>query len=126
MAIIPQLKLFGWDEIEQFGDLERLRLVLNHMPDEELMVLLEKERGKGRNDYPVRAMWNSILAGIVFQHGSIESLRRELSRNGQLRDLCGFICDGRRDIDADYGKKEYRGTREDGTLWEKIVQWFGG
>ncbi|MEN0648836.1 transposase [Caldifermentibacillus hisashii] len=33
--------------------------------------------------------------------------------------------DGRRDLDADYGKKVYRGTREDGTRWEKIVKWFG-
>ena len=85
MAIIPQKRLFGWEEIEELGDLERLRLVLEHMPDEELMRILERERGRGRNRYPVRAVWNSILAGIVFQHESVESLRRELSRNGQLR-----------------------------------------
>ncbi|MCG4627925.1 transposase, partial [Anaerostipes hadrus] len=30
------------------------------------------------------------MAGIVFQHESIEKLRRELSRNGQLREMCGF------------------------------------
>ncbi len=54
------------------------------------MRVLEQERGKGRDDYPVRAMWNSLLAGIVFQHPTIESLRRELARNGQLRELCGF------------------------------------
>jgi hypothetical protein len=35
-------------------------------------------------------MWNSILAGVVFQHPSIESLRRELARNGMLVELCGF------------------------------------
>ena len=35
-------------------------------------------------------MWNSILAGIVYEHTSIESLRRELSRNAQLREMCGF------------------------------------
>jgi hypothetical protein len=35
-------------------------------------------------------MWNSLLAGIVFGHASIESLRRELARNAQLRLLCGF------------------------------------
>jgi len=29
---------------------------------------------------------NSILAGIVYEHPSIESLRRELSRNAQLRE----------------------------------------
>jgi len=51
-------------------------LVLEYLPDEALMVQLEKSRGHGRDDYPVRAMWNSMLAGIVFQHPSIESLRR--------------------------------------------------
>jgi hypothetical protein len=33
--------------------------------------------------------------------------------------------DGRRDLDADWGKKEYRGTNEDGTAWSKTVKWFG-
>jgi hypothetical protein len=85
MAIIPQQTFLVWDEIEKLGDLERLKLVLEYMPDEELMQELEKERGNGRDDYPIRAMWNSILAGVVYQHPSVESLRRELSRNGQLR-----------------------------------------
>lgn len=52
--------------------------------------MLERRRGRGRNDYPLRAMWNSLVAGIVFQHGSVASLRRELQRNGQLRQECGF------------------------------------
>jgi transposase len=190
MAIIPQQTLFVWSEIESLGDLERLRLVLEYMPDEDLMQALEKERGKGRDDFPVRAMWNSILAGVVYQHPSIESLRRELSRNGQLRFMCGFHNekipnayvysrffnkllkkeemvnaifdrlvnmledllpeygknlaidgkaisslskrenkkskkDGRRDLDANWGIKEYKGVREDGTSWSKIVKWFG-
>jgi len=193
MAIIPQDSLFEWHEIEELGDLERLHLVLEYMPDEELMRILERERGNGRDDYPVRAMWNSILAGIVYQHESIESLRRELGRNGQLRWVCGFRKgevapswvysrflkklfekaeevdaifdelvdeikevlpdfgrylaidgkaiethakpkkrtdrnmepDGRRDIDADFGKKVYRIEGEDGTMWEKVVRWFG-
>ncbi len=138
----------------------------------------------------MRAMWNSVLAGIVFQHDSVEKLRRELGRNGQLRAMCGFkgqavppawvytrflkkllkctekideifenlikqiqelvpdlgkhlavdskavssfakqknrnqVPDGRRDTDADYGKKEYRGQNKDGSFWEKIVKWFG-
>ncbi len=191
MAIIPQQTLFVWTDIEKLGDLERLQLVLEYMPDEELMNTLEQERGKGRDDYPIRAMWNSILAGVVFQHISVESLRRELSRNGQLRFMCGFRRkdevpeayvysrffkklfekeemingifdhlvneleellpgfgknlaidgkaiaslstgenkkkkeDGRRDLDADWAKKEYKGVREDGTPWSKIVKWFG-
>lgn len=196
MAIIAQKSLFGWEEIEDLGDLERLRLVIEHMPDEELMAALEARRGRGRDDYPVRAVWNSILAGVVFQHPSIESLRRELARNAQLRELCGFEArlgaaavpspsaysrflrqllrrgelieamfddlvealaellsglgetlaidgkaiptharprkmgqerepDGRRDTDADFGKKEYSGVREDGTAWERAKSWFG-
>jgi hypothetical protein len=189
MAIIPQMKLFDWTEIQELGDLERLRLVLEYMPDEDLMVTLERKRGKGRDDYPIRAMWNSVLAGIVFQHDNIEKLRRELSRNGQLREMCGFIgkvpppwvytrflqnllqqesliddmfektvtqltkllpgflkhlamdskaipsfakhrnknevADGRRDTDADYGKKKYKGMHAGGTPWEKMVKWFG-
>ncbi|MEW6229001.1 MAG: hypothetical protein AB1700_13085 [Bacillota bacterium] len=40
MAIIPQRRLLGWNEIDELGDLERLRLVLEYMPDEELMVTL--------------------------------------------------------------------------------------
>ncbi len=90
MAILTQPFLFTWEEIDELGDLERLQLVLNHLPDEKLMAVLEAKRGKGRDDYPVRATWNSILAGIVFQHESVESLRRELQRNGQLRGICGF------------------------------------
>ncbi len=88
MAIIAQKSL--WEAIEELGDLERFLLVLKTLPDEPLMRTLERERGKGRNDYPVRAQWNSILAGVVFGHESIESLRRELARNAQLRHLCGF------------------------------------
>ena len=189
MAILSQLKLFDWHDMQPLGDLERLRLVLEYMPDEELMRVLHRLRAKGRNDYPVRAMWNSVLAGIVFQHDNVEKLRRELMRNGQLREMCGFdgfvpppwaytrfllnlfkqaplieaifdklvqqlrealpgfgehlamdskaiasfakhknkndTEDGRRDMDADYGRKEYRGVHKDGRAWEKIVQWFG-
>jgi len=191
MAIIPQQTFFVWNEIEKLGDLERLLLVLEHMPDEELMRKLEKERGNGRDDYPVRAMWNSILAGVVFEHESTESLIRELSRNGQLRFMCGFKSnkdvpqsyvysrffkklfkeekmineifnklvdeleillpefgkdlaidgkaisslargenkkkkeDGRRDLDANWGVKTYKGKNKDGTAWSKVVKWFG-
>lgn len=188
MAILAQIELFSWEQVEELGDLDRLRLVLQYMPDEKLVSKLEKARGNGRNDYPVRGLWNSLLAGVVFQHLSVESLRRELGRNGQLRSLCGLggvppawvytrffkalfeyeaeidamfdklvaelaevlpgfgqglaldskaissfaktksaneNADGRRDVDANFGRKSYRGKRKDGTAWERIVKWFG-
>jgi hypothetical protein len=138
-------------------------------------------------------MWNSVLAGLVFEHVSIESLRRELSRNAQLREMCGFEpeaginavpsksaynrfisslvahehlvrgifdClvkelmiifpefganlagdgkaiqslgkpskkndgDKRREEDADWGIKTYRGVDKEGKAWEKVKSWFG-
>ncbi|MDQ0286851.1 hypothetical protein J2Z49_001968 [Desulfofundulus luciae] len=56
MAIIPQQRLFGWREIDELGDLERLVLVLEYLPDEELMQKLERERGHDRNDYPAQGL----------------------------------------------------------------------
>ena len=60
--------------------------------------MLESHRGCGRNDFPIRPMWNSFVAGVVFTHNSVASLRRELRRNGQLRDVCGD--EGFRERDA--------------------------
>ena len=94
MAIIQTLYLFSWknfqDELQTLGDLERFQLLIETMPDTKLMNTLRGLRANGRNDYPIPAVWNSILAGIVFEHASIASLRRELSRNAQLREMCGF------------------------------------
>jgi hypothetical protein len=216
--------LLKWYQIDAASDLERLSLVLEAIPDEPLMKTLEQERGRGRDEYPIRATWNSVLAGVVFQHTSVASLRRELRRNAELRQLCGFdpllgeeaiptdsgysnflesvmrheemiraMChllveklrlylsdlgkylaidgkalpsfgkphkdkhagggaeensggqkkppeddknskiadaaenevDHRGEHDADWGIKTYRGKREDGTAWEKVVRWFG-
>jgi len=197
MAIIHQPDLFCWEHVDAASDLDRLRMLLEALPDEDLMRALETERKGRRDDYPLRALWNTVLAGIVFQHEGIESLRRELQRNAQLRQVCGLDVfrgasavppewvytrflrklfrhqaeidrmldalvdrleqllpglgrrlavdskaiashgkplrkgvdatepDGRRDRDADWGTKTYKGVREDGTAWEKTQRWFG-
>ena len=196
MAIIHCPQLFSWNDVEARSDLHRLRMVLETLADETLMLALEAERMGRRDDYPLRAVWNSLLAGLVFQHPSIESLRRELRRNAELRQVCGFDVfgganavpppwvytrflkkllrhldlvdamfeelvqglkqelsdlgtrlavdskalrsfgrkpseekreesDGRRDTDADWGTKTYKGRRKDGSAWEKVKRWFG-
>ena len=89
MAKISQTT-FSWKELEKKDDLKRLELVLKYLPDEELMRALENERKNGRNDYPIRPLWNAMIAGIVFQHQSINSLLRELNRNPVLKEICGF------------------------------------
>lgn len=197
MAIVQELCLFSWknfhDNLQNIGDLERFKLVIETVPDGNLMNTLRISRANGRNDYPIEAMWNAVLAGIVFEHASIESLRRELRRNAQLREMCGFNpilgfegvpsksaysrfianllvhehlvrgmfdClveelaiifpnfgknlagdgkaihsfgkpsrkndgDKRREEDADWGKKTYKGIDKDGNAWEKVKSWFG-
>jgi len=90
--IITQMTFSDYGEIEILGDMERLKLALMGMCSEALMDRLEKRRGNGRNDYPVRVMWNQIIAMKVFGHNTVESFRRELSRNSQLRKQCG-LCD---------------------------------
>ena len=81
---------FSWHSVESLPDLERLRLVLETLPDREIVAALEAGRGRGRNDYPVRSMWRALIAGVVFQHASIQSLLRELGRNPALLEICGF------------------------------------
>jgi hypothetical protein len=68
------------------------------MDDEVLMRRLEARRGNGRNDYPVRVMWNLLIAMKVFGHRTVESFRRELGRNSQLRKICGL---------EDFGNKKH-------------------
>lgn len=84
------MNLFSWDQVDAKSDLQRLRLVLEAIPDEELMRTLERERKGRRDKYPIRAVWNSLIAGVVFEHAGIESLRRELARNRELLQVCGF------------------------------------
>ena len=82
--------LFSWADVEQRPELQRLQRVLDAMPDGDILDALEERRGHGRDDVPVAAMWRAMLAGIVFQHESAQSLLRELQRNPALLALCGF------------------------------------
>jgi len=75
--IISQTSFADYGMIEILGELERFLLALPGMNDEALMLRLEARRGKGRNDYPVRVMWNLIIAMKVFGHWTVESFRRK-------------------------------------------------
>ena len=90
MNTITQKTIFDYMEIEVLGDLERLKLCLENIDDAKLCNKLEEMRGNGRNDFPVRVMLNFTYAMKIFGHRSVESFRRELSRNSQLRKVCGL------------------------------------
>ena len=102
MNNISQISIFDYREIENLGDLERLKIFFENIEDDELCQKLEKLRKNGRNDYPVRTMLNLIYAMKIFGHRSVESFRRELSRNSQLRIACGLS----------EGKYKYCGDRK--------------
>ena len=90
MSILPQANLFSWHEVEATSEIQRLTRLLDALPDAPLLDALQAERRGKRDDYPLAALWRALLAAIVFGHPSLASLSRELARNGQLRDLCGF------------------------------------
>ncbi len=91
MASIHEQDLFVWENFDFSSNLKKISSILKILPDEKLMKALETERGAcGVNKYPVRAVWNSFLVGILVQHQSVESLRRELKRNPSLSKICGF------------------------------------
>ncbi len=90
MTSLPQPALFSWKEVAATGEISRLTRLLDVLPDTDLLAALQAERAGKRNDYPLAALWRALLAGVVFGHPSLASLSRELARNGQLRDLCGF------------------------------------
>lgn len=52
MNNISQISIFDYSEIENLGDLERVKLFFENLDDEELCQTLEQERKNGRNDYP--------------------------------------------------------------------------
>ena len=99
MKIIPQKTIFDYMEVEILGDLVRGKYIIENVPDEEIIKKLKEIRGKGRNEYPIVPIWNSILIMPILECSSVEQLRRELSRNSDLRKLCGF-----EDANYYYGK----------------------
>lgn len=82
--------LFSWQAVESSDDIFRFQRLLEGLDDRRLIAHLVADRKGRRNDNPIPAMWNSLLAGLVFGHTGVASLRRELKRNGELRQVCGF------------------------------------
>lgn len=82
--------LFSWQAVESSDDIFRFQRLLEGLDDRRLIAHLVADRKGRRDDNPIPAMWNSLLAGLVFGHAGPASLRRELRRNGELRQVCGF------------------------------------
>ena len=71
---------FAW-ETDDMLEPQRLILILEHLPYQEIIAQPESRRGRGRNDYPIRAQFRAVIAGVAFRHYSVNSQLRELTRN---------------------------------------------
>jgi hypothetical protein len=90
MTTITQTTLFSWENVEKSSEISRLARVLDSLDDTPLLDALCRLRKGRRNDYPVHALWRSVVAGIVLGHATIAALIRELRRNAELREVCGW------------------------------------
>lgn len=83
-----------WQELERElpPGLQEVEVFLQCLSefDEELVRKLEAERGHGRDDHPVRAMWNLIATGLYLRNGLFSEVLGELRRNSDLARLLGF------------------------------------
>lgn len=90
MKISITKPLFAWDALEDSPTLQTLREILAIIPDGRLLQSLRMARGKGRDDYPIHALWGSLLLAIVLRHHSMDACLQELERNPALRLLVGI------------------------------------
>ena len=93
MRIAMTKPLFAWDCLQDSPSRRTVREFLHALPDAKLLKALRRSRGRGRNDYPVTALWEVCVLMPLLRHSSIEATLAELRRNKGLRKLIG-IDDG--------------------------------
>jgi hypothetical protein len=90
MRISLTKPLFAWDCLDDSPDLATIRDFLHALPDGPLLESLRRCRGKGRDDYPVTALWGVVVLTPLLRHITIEACLAELRRNAGLRQLIGI------------------------------------
>jgi Transposase DDE domain/Transposase domain (DUF772) len=90
MRIAATQPLFAWECLEDSPSLQTVRELLASIPDAKLLESLHQARGKGRDDYPVTALWGVLVLTAALRHPHIESCLAELRRNEGLRRLIGI------------------------------------
>ncbi len=81
--LLPEVDAPGLDDVKDFLS------VLSEL-DEPLVEELERQRGNGRNDYPVVAMWNLFAVSHFLRRCRRSALLEELGRNTALARVLGF------------------------------------
>ena len=87
---IRQIGMFSFEDSLKIDPNDRLLLVLDSIDFEGVVRILDKKRGKGRNDYPHRVMIQCLIGSIVNRSPSISQLIEQLRKNPGFRYLCGI------------------------------------
>ena len=91
MSYVRQGRLFTFEDFFVEGDdNHRLVMVLDALDDDAVIRKLESGRKGRRDHYPIRMLWQSLIAGKVYGISTVNGLIRELRRNGSLRRLMGI------------------------------------
>jgi Transposase DDE domain/Transposase domain (DUF772) len=93
MLIHATEPLFAWGELEDHATLATIRDFLAAVPDRQLIAGLQAARGRGRDDYPIRRLWQVVLLTIALRHVSINACLAELHRNPALCRLLGITTE---------------------------------
>lgn len=89
---IIQPALISYEHFASEGnDNQRLVMVLSTLNVDSLIYKLDLERNGRRNKYPNRMLWNTLIAAKVYGIATVSNLVRELSRNPELREICGVL-----------------------------------
>lgn len=90
MRIDMPKPLFAWDCLDDSPDLATVRDLLRALPDYHLLESLRRRRGRGRDDYPITALWGVTVLEPLLRHPTTEACLADLRRNAALRRLIGI------------------------------------
>ena len=90
MRIAATEPLFAWNCLEDSPSLRTVRDFLHALPDAKLLAALRRWRGRGRDDYPLTALWGVCILTRLLRHPTTEATLAELRRNEGLRKLIGI------------------------------------
>ena len=90
MRLTVTQPLFAWEALEDSPSLQTVRDFLARVPDARLLDALRRSRGRGRDDYPVEALWGVVLLTVLLRHPTFDACLGDLRRNAALRRLIGL------------------------------------
>src|SRR5262249_38717569 len=90
MRIRAVQAVFDWAGLDDSPSLGTIRRCLRALPDAAILHGLRSARGRGRDDYPVSALWGVAVLTPLLRHPSHEACLAELRRNPALRRLIGI------------------------------------